>query len=43
MLYFVKYKNKRKIEDWDAEIINPAFTPLTEEQIAFYRTSPPPQ
>lgn len=40
MLYFVKYRNKRKIEDWDVEIINPAFVPLTEEQIAFYNENP---
>lgn len=40
MLYFVQYRSKRKIECWDAEINNPAFTPLTEEQIAFYRANP---
>lgn len=40
MLYFVKYRTKRKIEDWDVEIINPAFVPLTEEQIAFYNENP---
>ena len=40
MLYFVQYRSKRKIECWDADINNPAFTPLTEEQIAFYRANP---
>lgn len=40
MLYFVKYKNKRVIEDWDFEMNNPDFTPLTEAQIAFYNENP---
>lgn len=40
MLYFVKYRNKRKIEDWDTEITNPAFVPLSDEQTAFYTANP---